>query len=65
VTGAPGAAVYCRLVVAAMVQAAFGQGEQASHGQREWVGYWQADRLVMALALVWLAHIGLDRAGSR
>jgi len=24
-------------------------------------GYWQADRLVMALALVWLAHIGLDR----
>jgi hypothetical protein len=25
------------------------------------VGYWQADRLVMALALVWLAHIGLDR----
>jgi len=25
------------------------------------VGYWQADRVVMALALVWLAHIGLDR----
>jgi hypothetical protein len=25
------------------------------------VGYWQADRLLMALALVWLAHIGLDR----
>jgi Domain of unknown function (DUF4260) len=25
------------------------------------VGYWQRDRLVMALALVWLAHIGLDR----
>ena len=24
-------------------------------------GYWQADRLVMALALIWLAHIGLDR----
>ena len=24
-------------------------------------GYWQADRLVIALALVWLAHIGLDR----
>jgi hypothetical protein len=24
-------------------------------------GYWHADRLVMALALVWLAHIGLDR----
>src|SRR5262249_9932471 len=24
-------------------------------------GYWQADRLVMALALAWLAHIGLDR----
>lgn len=24
-------------------------------------GYWQSDRLVMALALVWLAHIGLDR----
>jgi len=24
-------------------------------------GYWQADRLVMAPALVWLAHIGLDR----
>ena len=24
-------------------------------------GYWQADRLVMALALVWLAHIGMDR----
>ena len=24
-------------------------------------GYWQADRLVMALALVWLSHIGLDR----
>jgi hypothetical protein len=23
--------------------------------------YWQASRLVMALALVWLAHIGLDR----
>jgi Domain of unknown function (DUF4260) len=25
------------------------------------IGYWQAHRLVMALALVWLAHIGLDR----
>jgi Domain of unknown function (DUF4260) len=25
------------------------------------VGYWQADRLLMALALIWLAHIGLDR----
>jgi hypothetical protein len=25
------------------------------------VGYWQADRLVMALALIWLAHIGMDR----
>ena len=25
------------------------------------VGYWQSDRLVMALALVWLAHIGMDR----
>jgi len=25
------------------------------------VGYRQADRPVMALALVWLAHIGLDR----
>jgi len=24
-------------------------------------GYWQADRLLMALALTWLAHIGLDR----
>jgi uncharacterized protein DUF4260 len=24
-------------------------------------GYWQADRLVMALALIWLAHIELDR----
>jgi len=24
-------------------------------------GYWQANRVVMALALVWLAHIGLDR----
>jgi len=24
-------------------------------------GYWHADRLVMALALIWLAHIGLDR----
>jgi hypothetical protein len=24
-------------------------------------GYWQADRLAMALALIWLAHIGLDR----
>jgi hypothetical protein len=24
-------------------------------------GYWQANRLVMALALIWLAHIGLDR----
>jgi hypothetical protein len=23
--------------------------------------YWQADRLLMALALIWLAHIGLDR----
>jgi hypothetical protein len=25
------------------------------------IGYWQADRLLMALALIWLAHIGLDR----
>lgn len=25
------------------------------------VGYWQADRLVTALALIWLAHIGMDR----
>lgn len=25
------------------------------------VGYWQSDRLAMALALVWLAHIGMDR----
>jgi hypothetical protein len=25
------------------------------------VGYWQADHLVMALALVWFAHIGMDR----
>jgi hypothetical protein len=25
------------------------------------VGYWQADRLLMAVALIWLAHIGLDR----
>ena len=25
------------------------------------VGYWQADRLIMALALIWLVHIGLDR----
>ena len=24
-------------------------------------GYWQANRLVMALALIWLAHIALDR----
>ncbi len=24
-------------------------------------GYWQADRLVSALALIWLAHIALDR----
>jgi len=24
-------------------------------------GYWQANRLVIALALIWLAHIGLDR----
>jgi hypothetical protein len=24
-------------------------------------GYWQADHLAEALALVWLAHIGLDR----
>ena len=24
-------------------------------------GYWQADRLLMTLALIWLAHIGLDR----
>jgi hypothetical protein len=23
------------------------------------IGYWQADRLVVALALIWLAHIGL------
>ena len=25
------------------------------------IGYWQADRLLMALALIWLAHIGPDR----
>jgi Domain of unknown function (DUF4260) len=25
------------------------------------IGYWQANRLVTALALVWLAHIGMDR----
>jgi hypothetical protein len=25
------------------------------------VGYWQSDRLAMAVALVWLVHIGLDR----
>jgi Domain of unknown function (DUF4260) len=25
------------------------------------ISYWQADRLLMALALIWLAHIGLDR----
>jgi hypothetical protein len=25
------------------------------------VGYSQAERLVMALALIWLAHIGMDR----
>jgi hypothetical protein len=25
------------------------------------IGYWQADRLVTALALIWLAQIGLDR----
>jgi Domain of unknown function (DUF4260) len=25
------------------------------------IGYCQADRLLMALALIWLAHIGLDR----
>ena len=25
------------------------------------IGYWQADHLVMALALVWFAHIGMDR----
>ena len=25
------------------------------------IGYWQADRLVTALALIWLAHIGMDR----
>jgi len=25
------------------------------------IGYWQADRLLMALALIWLARIGLDR----
>jgi Domain of unknown function (DUF4260) len=25
------------------------------------IGYWQAGRLLMALALIWLAHIGLDR----
>ena len=25
------------------------------------IGYWQADRLLMPLALIWLAHIGLDR----
>ena len=33
---------------------AFGSGGKGA-------GYWQANRLVMALALVWLAHIGLDR----
>ncbi len=25
------------------------------------IGYWQAGRLVMALALIWLARIGMDR----
>ena len=25
------------------------------------IGYWQADGLLMALALIWLGHIGLDR----
>jgi Domain of unknown function (DUF4260) len=25
------------------------------------IGYWQDDRLVTALALIWLAHIGMDR----
>jgi Domain of unknown function (DUF4260) len=25
------------------------------------IGYWQADRLLMALALIWLARIGPDR----
>ncbi|HYA45415.1 MAG TPA: DUF4260 family protein [Acidimicrobiales bacterium] len=25
------------------------------------IGYWQADHLVIALALIWLAHIGLNR----
>jgi Domain of unknown function (DUF4260) len=25
------------------------------------IGYWQADPLVTALALIWLAHIGMDR----
>ena len=25
------------------------------------IGYWQADRLVIALALIWLAPIGQDR----
>lgn len=25
------------------------------------VGYWRAGHLVMALALIWLAHIGMDR----
>jgi Domain of unknown function (DUF4260) len=29
------------------------------------IGYWQTDRLVMALALIWLAHIGLDRLLGR
>lgn len=24
-------------------------------------GYWQADHLLMAIALIWLGHIGLDR----
>ncbi len=25
------------------------------------LGYWRTDHLLMALALIWLAHIGLDR----
>ena len=31
------------------------------NGPPERAGYWQAEPLVMALALVRLAHIGLDR----
>ena len=26
-----------------------------------WLGWWQSKRLALALGLVWLAHIGMDR----